>query len=212
MGMNHQKGEEPQLKGMEIAGYGLGGFASTLPNQFKTQFGMNFMSDVAGIPIGIVGILSMAMSVWDAVNDPIIGHIADSTSTKRWGRYRPHMFIGAFGLAATVLLQFWLPPLSYAGRILYYAVIMALFCLLHAVYRPVAGLKQHHVCQSSPEESASCGPPACRRCGNLYGWASDCPARHKLFFAGNRVVCCCMHHCRTFNRVRHVHRGCRGKI
>ncbi len=127
MGMNHQKGEEPQLKGMEIAGYGLGGFASTLPNQFKTQFGMNFMSDVAGIPIGIVGILSMAMSVWDAVNDPIIGHIADSTSTKRWGRYRPHMFIGAFGLAATVLLQFWLPPLSYAGRILYYAVIMALF-------------------------------------------------------------------------------------
>ena len=73
--------EGTALKKWEITGYGLGGFASTLPNQFKTQFGMSFMTDVAGVPIGIVGILSMAMSVWDAVNDPVIGHIADNTRT-----------------------------------------------------------------------------------------------------------------------------------
>ena len=119
--------EGTALKKWEITGYGLGGFASTLPNQFKTQFGMSFMTDVAGVPIGIVGILSMAMSVWDAVNDPVIGHIADNTRTKRWGRYRPHMLMGAVGLAATLVLQFVAPPFSGNGRIVYYGVVMALF-------------------------------------------------------------------------------------
>ena len=42
--------EGTALKKWEITGYGLGGFASTLPNQFKTQFGMSFMTDVAGGP------------------------------------------------------------------------------------------------------------------------------------------------------------------
>lgn len=121
--------QDLQLKQWEIVGYGLGGFASTLPNQFKTQFGMSFMSDVAGVPVGVVGILSMLMSVWDAVNDPIIGHVADNTNSRRWGRYRPHMLMGAVGLVVTVLLMFWIPPFSTAGRTIYYGVVLALFSL-----------------------------------------------------------------------------------
>ena len=101
MGVQTQEAQEPRLKQWEITGYGLGGFASTLPNQFKTQFGMSFMSDVAGVPVSVAGVISMLMSVWDAVNDPIIGHLADRTNTRRWGRYRPHMLLGALCMAVT---------------------------------------------------------------------------------------------------------------
>jgi len=115
------------LKNWEIFGYGLGGFSSTLPNQFKTQFSMSFMSDVAGIPVGLVGVISMIMSIWDAVNDPIIGHIADNTSTRRWGRYRPHMLMGAVGLAVTIMMMFWIPNLPVTGKLVYYGISLALF-------------------------------------------------------------------------------------
>jgi len=118
-GSNHEK-----LQKKDILTYGIGGFASTLPNQFRTQFGMNFMTDMAGLPIGLVGTCSMLMSIWDAVNDPLIGKIVDGTNTKRWGKYRPHMIFGAIGLAVTILLQFWVPPLSSRGLIVYYCGVM----------------------------------------------------------------------------------------
>ena len=47
----------------EIIAYGLGGFAGTLPNQFRMQFHMNFMTDVAGLNIGVVGVWTMLLSV-----------------------------------------------------------------------------------------------------------------------------------------------------
>ena len=47
----------------EIIADGLGGFAGTLPNQFRMQFHMNFMTDVAGLNIGVVGVWTMLLSV-----------------------------------------------------------------------------------------------------------------------------------------------------
>lgn len=117
---------QEKLQKKDILAYGIGGFASTLPNQFRTQFAMNFMTDLAGLPIGLVGTCSMLMSIWDAVNDPMIGKIVDGTNTKRWGKYRPHMIFGALGLAVTILLQFWVPPLSSGGLIFYYCAVMML--------------------------------------------------------------------------------------
>ena len=68
----------------ELISYGLGGVASTMPSQFKTSYAMNFMSDVAGLHVGAVGILNTLLIIWDAINDPIIGGIADRTNTKRF--------------------------------------------------------------------------------------------------------------------------------
>lgn len=122
-----RNGADIPLKKSEIVGYGMGGFASTLPNQFKTQFGMSFMTDVAGVSAGVVGILSMAMTIWDAINDPIIGHIADNTNLRRFGRYRPHMIVGALLMAVTLLMMFHVPALSMTGSVVYYGIVLALF-------------------------------------------------------------------------------------
>ena len=115
------------LKRWEILGYGMGGFSSTLPNQFKTQFGMSFMTDIAGVSGGVVGILSMITTIWDAINDPIVGDIVDKTNTKRFGRYRPHMLIGVILMAITLVMMFCVPNVSAIGKIVYYCITMALF-------------------------------------------------------------------------------------
>ena len=47
-----------------------------------------FLTDKMLIPAGIASVLMFISSFWDAVNDPIMGVLADRTRTK-WGRYRP---------------------------------------------------------------------------------------------------------------------------
>ena len=60
----------------EIIAYGMGGVASTMPSEFKKSFSMPFLTDVVGLPIQLMGTITMLMTIWDAINDPIIGGIA----------------------------------------------------------------------------------------------------------------------------------------
>lgn len=117
---------EQTIRKRDIIAYGMGGFASTMPNQFRLQFSMNFLTDVAGLNIGSVGVWTMLLSVWDAINDPLIGRWVDQTDT-RLGKYRPHMIAGSLCWAVTILLLFTVPDLSPNGLLLYYIVILALF-------------------------------------------------------------------------------------
>ena len=40
---------------------------------------MNFLTDTFGVPAGAVGVITVVASVWDAINDPMMGTIADRT-------------------------------------------------------------------------------------------------------------------------------------
>ena len=47
---------------------------------------MIFLTDTFGVPAGAVGVITVVASIWDAINDPIMGTIADRTKS-RWGKY-----------------------------------------------------------------------------------------------------------------------------
>lgn len=113
----------------ELISYGLGGVASTMPSQFKTSYAMNFMSDVAGLHVGAVGVLNTLLIIWDAINDPIIGGIADRTNTKRFGKYRPHMIMGVLLWAVIMVMLFTVPSLPETGMWIYYIIALrAVIC------------------------------------------------------------------------------------
>lgn len=118
----------------ELVSYGLGGVASTMPSQFKTAYAMNFMSDVAGLHVGAVGILNTLLIIWDAINDPIIGGIADRTNTKRWGKYRPHMIIGILLWAVIMVMLFTVPDLPETGMWIYYIVALLLYSVFYTQF------------------------------------------------------------------------------
>ena len=46
---------------------------------------MIYLVDYVGINAAFVGIMFMAVRVWDAVNDPVMGTIVDNTTTNRSG-------------------------------------------------------------------------------------------------------------------------------
>ena len=118
---------EQRLSAGNILSYGLGGVTATMTNQFKLQFHMSFLSDVARLPVGLVGAWSMVLTLWDAVNDPLIGRLADKTNTRRFGKYRPHMMVSSVLLAVTIFGMFSVPNLPQGGKLAYYIVMLALF-------------------------------------------------------------------------------------
>jgi GPH family glycoside/pentoside/hexuronide:cation symporter len=44
-----------------------------------------FLTDVVNFPPALAGTLLLLAKIWDAVIDPLIGHVSDRTKT-RWGR------------------------------------------------------------------------------------------------------------------------------
>lgn len=73
-----------------------------------SSFLMIFYTDVFGITAGAVSILMLVSRLWDAINDPMIGMMADKTRTK-YGRYRPWLFM-CVPMAVFTILTFWAHP------------------------------------------------------------------------------------------------------
>ena len=55
-----------------------------------------------------IGVVLAIGRIWDAITDPIVGHISDNTRS-RWGRRRPYMFAGAILMGVSFAAMWWLP-------------------------------------------------------------------------------------------------------
>lgn len=64
-----------------------------------------FYTDVVGIVPAAVSMILLAARIWDGVNDPIMGAIAERTDS-RWGRFRPYLIFGAPVLSLFSILTF----------------------------------------------------------------------------------------------------------
>ncbi len=67
-----------------------------------------YMTDTLMIPAATASLIMFIATLWDAINDPMMGIIADNTHTK-WGRYRPYFFIAPIFLTffATMVWIDW---------------------------------------------------------------------------------------------------------
>ena len=59
----------------------------------------------------------MIARIWDAINDPMMGQIADRTNT-RWGRFRPYLYFAPPFLAIFNILTFTVFPIQGFAKVL----------------------------------------------------------------------------------------------
>ncbi|MBR1892649.1 MAG: MFS transporter [Lachnospiraceae bacterium] len=99
------KAKESRLSKKTLFAYGLGDFASNLTNTFMGSYLSIFYTDVVGLAPAIVSLIMIIARIWDAVNDPMFGMIAERTTSKK-GRFRPYIYYGTPFLALAAVLTF----------------------------------------------------------------------------------------------------------
>ena len=127
----------------EKVGFGLGDTASNLYWQMFVNFLLFFYTDIFGISAAAVGTMFMISRIWDAINDPMMGAIADRTKTK-WGHFRPYLIWMSAPLAIIGVLTFTTPDFSVTGKLIYayitYTLIMMAYTAINIPYSALMGV------------------------------------------------------------------------
>lgn len=127
----------------EKFGYGLGDTASNIVFQVVINFMLYFYTDVFGITAAAAGTLMLAVRMFDAVTDPIMGGIADRTRS-RWGSYRPYLLWVSVPYGLLAVLAFTTPDLSEGGKLIYayitYALLMTAYTAINIPYSALGGV------------------------------------------------------------------------
>jgi GPH family glycoside/pentoside/hexuronide:cation symporter len=87
----------------------------------------------AFIPIIATGVILTIGRVFDAITDPLIGHLSDNTKS-RWGRRKPFIIFGTPFMILFFLLL-WLPPVSGVSmvNVVYLMVIFLFYFLFYTI-------------------------------------------------------------------------------
>lgn len=104
----HPTAPEDRIPWNQLIAYGTGGLIPIA------------LFNIAGQLIGLIGNIGLGLSafwlgvvliiprLWDAISDPVVGHISDNTRTP-WGRRRPYLLGGAIAVALSFVLMWWVP-------------------------------------------------------------------------------------------------------
>ena len=88
--------------------FGLGTVGRDALYSLVSMYLLVHLTDVVGFSDGglaAIGIMLTAFGIFDAVIDPFVGAIVDSTKTK-WGKFKPWILIGMIGTGALTVLMF----------------------------------------------------------------------------------------------------------
>jgi GPH family glycoside/pentoside/hexuronide:cation symporter len=128
---------------LEKSGYGLGDTASNLYFQMFMNFLLFFYTDVFGIPAEAAGTMFLVTRIWDTLNDPIMGIIADRTNT-RWGKFRPYLLWGIMPMFVIGIMMFTTPDFDDTGKLVYayitYSLMMMAYTFINIPYSALMGV------------------------------------------------------------------------
>ena len=110
-----------EVKGREMFGHAIAGFGQNLIFGLWSSYMMVFYTDIFGITAGAASIIMLFTRIWDGINDPMMGTIADHTRTK-WGRYRPWLLFMSPVIVIFLVLNFSSPDLSPTLKVVYAAI------------------------------------------------------------------------------------------
>lgn len=85
--------------------YGLGDLASQFIWTFLGSYLTIFYTDIVGFTPAVVSVIMLIARLWDGINDPMMGIIAERTRSK-FGRFRPWIVFGSPLLAVFGVLTF----------------------------------------------------------------------------------------------------------
>ncbi len=102
-----------------------------------------FYSNIFGLRLDQVALLLVVTRIWDAVSDPMMGILADRTSTK-WGKYRPYLFLMAIPFALSGVFLFTTPDVGSTMKLIWayvsYIMMMTVYTGINVPYGAMLGV------------------------------------------------------------------------
>lgn len=90
--------------------YGSGNLATGVAMQIVGSFFVFYATAILGLPGRYVGSVMGLSIFWDAVTDPLMGHLSDRTRSNRFGKRHPYLLGGALGIAIVNYLLWTIDP------------------------------------------------------------------------------------------------------
>lgn len=127
----------------EKIGYGFGDMASSMFWKIFSAYLPIFYTNVFGLDLSVAALLFLVTKIWDAVSDPMMGIIADRTSTK-WGKYRPYLLWISVPFAISGILLFTTPDMGETGKNVWafatYILMMTIYTAINVPYGSMLGV------------------------------------------------------------------------
>ncbi len=108
-----------------VLGYATGDLGISIAYFALGFFFLYYLTDLVGLPPALAGTVVLVGKLWDGVNDPLIGVLADRTRSTR-GRKRVYLLFGAVPFGLSFMLLWWIP----AGMATRPAALLATVLLL----------------------------------------------------------------------------------
>ncbi len=113
--------------------YGSGEIANSLISNTIAGFAMLFYTDALGLSPVLAGIAMSVAIFWDAITDPLMGHISDNTRS-RFGRRHQYMLVGGT-LAVLAFFFLWaVPPIFQASNTSLFWYLVGINILMRTAY------------------------------------------------------------------------------
>ncbi|MCF0133091.1 MAG: MFS transporter [Blautia sp.] len=96
--------------------YGMGEVGSQMSWYMINTYLTIYYTDIVGLSAAAISFIFLVARIWDAINDPMMGVIADRTKT-RWGKFRPWLMFAPPFLAVFNVLTFTVFPVEGAAKV-----------------------------------------------------------------------------------------------
>ena len=111
----HTTAADERVPWSQLIAYGMGGVIPIALFNIAGQL-MSLLGNISlGLQPFVLGAIMVVPRLWEALSDPIIGHVSDNTRT-RWGRRRPFIVVGGLLVALSFVAMWWVPVRRRAFR------------------------------------------------------------------------------------------------
>ncbi|MFO1370011.1 MAG: MFS transporter [Marinagarivorans sp.] len=138
-----QPASSQQVSWREKISYGLGDTGFNFYWSGISTFLLFFYTDVFGITAAAAGFMMTTIKLINAFTDPLIGALADRTST-RHGKFRPYLVWMAAPLTVSAVLVYTTPNIGGDGKLIWayvtYLLMMVCYTSINIPYNALSGV------------------------------------------------------------------------